>query len=65
MLGAGEEWMYEGLGGIFVDMAAAGAERIVVRPRVVKGVEWVRVGFESRLGKVESDWRDERWGDGV
>jgi alpha-L-rhamnosidase len=55
MLGAGEEWFYRGLGGIDVDFSRA--ERLKVRPRVVSGVDWVRVGFESKLGPVESDWR--------
>jgi len=56
MLGAAEEWFYRGLGGIGVDLSQTGTERIVVRPRVVAGVDWVKCGFNSRLGKVESDW---------
>jgi hypothetical protein len=63
MLGAAEEWFYRGLGGIGVDLSKTGAERIVLRPRVVADVAWVKCGFDSRLGKVESDWK--RKGDQV
>jgi hypothetical protein len=63
MLGAAEEWFYRGLGGIGVDLSKTGTERIVVRPRVVADVDWVKCGFDSRLGKVESDWK--RKGDQV
>jgi hypothetical protein len=59
MLGAAEEWLYRGLGGIEVDLSKTGTERIVVRPRVVADLDWVKCGFDSRLGKVESDWKRE------
>jgi len=58
MLGGAEEWFYRGLGGIDVDMSRADpAERITIRPAIVAGVDWVRCGYESRLGKIESDWK--------
>jgi hypothetical protein len=57
MLGGAEEWLYRGLGGIEVDLSKPGAQRIVVHPSVVADVDWVKCGFDSRLGKVESDWK--------
>jgi alpha-L-rhamnosidase len=58
MLGGAEEWFYRGLGGIDFDLSREdAAEWITIRPRVVDGVSWVRCGFDSKLGKIESDWR--------
>jgi len=58
MLGDAEEWFYRGLGGIDLDMSRANAaERITIRPQVVAGVDWVKGGYASKLGKVESDWK--------
>jgi hypothetical protein len=57
MLGGAEEWFYRGLGGIDVDMGRA--ERIVVRPETVVGVDWIKTGYMSRLGQIESDWQRE------
>lgn len=60
MLGGAEEWFYRGLGGIDFDLSRAdAAERITIRPRMVDGVGWVRCGYVSTLGKIESDWRRE------
>jgi hypothetical protein len=60
MLGGAEEWFYRGLGGIDLDMSRAEKdERITIRPRVVEGVQWVRTSYESKLGKIESDWKRE------
>ncbi len=58
MLGAAEEWFYRGLGGVDVDLARADAgSRITVKPVVVQGVDWVRVGYRSKLGEVKSEWK--------
>ena len=58
MLGAAEEWFYRRLGGIDVDLSRkVQEERMTIRPIAVQGVDWVRCGFESALGKVESDWK--------
>jgi alpha-L-rhamnosidase len=37
-------------------------ERITIRPQVVDGLDWVRCGYGSKLGKIESDWK---WEGGV
>jgi alpha-L-rhamnosidase len=58
MLGGAEEWFYRELGGIDFDLSRDRAdERITIRPDAAKGLEWVRCGFQSRLGKIESDWK--------
>ena len=58
MLGSAEEWFYRRLGGMDVDLSREGkAEWLTIRPITVTGVSWVRCGFNSALGKVESDWR--------
>jgi alpha-L-rhamnosidase len=60
MLGGAEEWFYRGLGGIDYDLSRANfAERITIRPRMVEGVSWVRCGYVSPWGKIESDWNRE------
>jgi hypothetical protein len=56
MLGSAEEWFYRGLGGINVDMARQGAERLVLHPAVVGKLDWVRTRYDSALGPIESDW---------
>jgi len=59
MLGGAEEWFYRGLGGIDFDMSRSAEERITIRPRMVDGVDWVKCGYDSKLGMVKSAWRRE------
>ncbi|HEV2709498.1 MAG TPA: family 78 glycoside hydrolase catalytic domain [Edaphobacter sp.] len=60
MLGGAEEWFYRGLGGIDFDLSRpVKAERITIRPAVVEGLGWVRCSYDSKLGKIESDWKKE------
>lgn len=57
MLGSAEEWFYRRLGGMDLDLSREDkAARLTVRPIAVTGVDWVRCGFDSVLGKVQSDW---------
>lgn len=62
MLGGAEEWFYRGLGGIDFDMSRSAGERITIRPAMVEGVAWVKCSYDSVLGKIRSEWRQE---DGV
>ncbi len=58
MLGSAEEWFYRSLGGIDINMSRDDpAARLTVRPIAVPGVNWVRCGFGSQDGKLESDWK--------
>ena len=59
MLGGAEEWFYRALGGIDFDMSRSKDERITIRPAMVDGVTWVKCGYKSTLGKIESDWKQE------
>ena len=57
MLGDVEEWFYRGLGGIDVDLSRTEAsERITIQPHLVGGLAWVSTGYDSQLGKIESNW---------
>ncbi len=60
MLGGGEEWFYRGLGGIDLDMSRGPSARITIRPQMVEGVSWVRCGYASTEGRIESDWARQR-----
>ncbi len=58
MLGGAEDWFYRRLGGMDIDLSrSVSSERVTVRPIAVSGVDWVRCGFDSKLGTVESDWK--------
>ena len=59
MLGGAEEWFYRGLGGIDLDMSRSKDERITIRPAMVDGVGWVKCSYDSKLGKIRSEWRKE------
>ncbi len=59
MLGGAEEWFYRALGGIDFDMSRSKDERITIRPRMVDGVSWVKCSYDSVLGKIRSEWRQE------
>lgn len=60
MLGGAEEWFYRRVGGIDIDLSRDDLHsRLTIRPIAVRGVDWVRCGFDSALGKVESDWKRE------
>jgi hypothetical protein len=59
MLGGAEEWFYRGLGGIDFDMSRSKDERITIRPAMVNSVTWVKCGYKSVMGRIESDWKQE------
>ena len=60
MLGGAEQWLYRRLAGIDFDRSRVDvAERITLRPIALPGVDWVRGGFDSSLGHIQSDWKRE------
>ncbi|WP_235011691.1 alpha-L-rhamnosidase [Bryocella elongata] len=60
MLGGAEQWLYRRLAGIDFDRSRADeAQQITVHPIALSGVDWVRAGFDSSLGHIESDWKRE------
>ncbi len=57
MLGHIEQWFYSGLGGIRVDMARKPGHQLEIRPAIVSNLKWVRVSYDSVLGKIVSNWQ--------
>jgi alpha-L-rhamnosidase len=63
MFGSVSQWMIQWLGGIQPQSAASGFDRIVIRPQVPKGLDWVKSSYRGIRGQIVSDWR--RVGDSV
>lgn len=49
-------WLYEDLGGIAPHPAAPGFKRILMRPQLVDGLDWVNAAHRSPYGWIESHW---------
>jgi alpha-L-rhamnosidase len=56
MFGSVSAWFFRWLGGIQPADDAVGFDRIVIRPQVVPGLEWVKCWHRSIRGLVESNW---------
>jgi len=52
-------WFYKGLAGIQVDPENPGFKNIILRPGIVKSVDWVNCSYESPYGKIISNWKME------
>jgi alpha-L-rhamnosidase len=50
-------WFYRGLAGIQWDTEYPGFKNIILRPGIVKSVDWVNCSFESPYGKINSNWK--------
>jgi len=52
-------WFIEGLAGIKPDPNIPGYKHFFIRPGVLKNrpLEWVKAGFESPYGTIQSDWQ--------
>jgi len=59
MLGHLMEWFYAGLGGIYQETGSVAYKDIVIAPKPVGQIEWVRCSFESPKGIVSTDWKIE------
>lgn len=59
MFGDISAWFYQNLGGINVDPEKPGFKHVIIRPRPVDGLEWVRAEHDSIYGPVRSHWRRE------
>ncbi len=57
MLGHIEQWFFQGLGGIRLDMARKPGRQLEIRPAVVGNLKWVQVRYHSVLGNIISNWR--------
>ncbi len=58
MLGHIEQWFFQGLGGIRLDMARKPGRQLEIRPAVVGNLKWVQVSYHSVLGNIISNWRN-------
>ncbi len=52
-------WFYRGLAGIQWDPKNPGFKNIILRPALVKSVDWVNCNYESPYGKIVSNWKIE------
>jgi alpha-L-rhamnosidase len=50
-------WFYRGLAGIQWDPEIPGFKNIILRPSLVKSVDWVKCSYESPYGKIVSNWK--------
>jgi alpha-L-rhamnosidase len=50
-------WFYRGLAGIRWDPAAPGFKNVILRPGLVKNVDWVKCSYDSPYGEIGSNWK--------
>lgn len=50
-------WFYRGLAGIQWDSETPGFKHVILRPGLVKSVDWVKCSYESPYGKIISNWK--------
>jgi alpha-L-rhamnosidase len=53
-------WFFEGLGGILPDPAKPGFKHFLLRPGIVKSVDWVKCSYQSPYGEIVSNWKSEK-----
>jgi alpha-L-rhamnosidase len=51
-----EAWCYQTLGGINYDPERPGFKHIILQPRPVGDLQWVRASFQSLYGRIDSQW---------
>ena len=56
MFGSVSEWFYKWIAGIQPDPSAVGFDKIVIRPQLIKEVNWVKAYYKSIYGKIISEW---------
>lgn len=57
MFGSIGEWMYQSLAGI--NPAAAGFNKILIKPQPAGDLTWVNSSYQSVNGKIVSNWKRE------
>ncbi len=57
MLGHLMEWFYSGLGGIYQDKNSMAYDKIIIAPKPVGNIKWVKCDFESTGGMISSQWK--------
>jgi alpha-L-rhamnosidase len=56
MFGSISGWFHRWLGGIQITEDAVGADRIIIRPQVVEGLDHVKCSHRTIRGLIESNW---------
>ncbi len=59
MLGHLMEWFYSGLGGIYQDDSSVAYNEIIIAPKPVGTIKWVKCDFNSPNGIISSQWKIE------
>lgn len=59
MLGHIEQWFFQGLGGIRINMSRKVGRQVEIRPAIVGNLKWVKASYDSVLGKIICHWRRE------
>jgi alpha-L-rhamnosidase len=57
MLGHLMEWFYAGLGGIYQSENSVAYSEIIIAPKPVGNIKWVKCSFISPKGLISSDWK--------
>lgn len=57
MLGHLMEWFYTGLGGIYQDEGSIAYNNIIIAPKPVGNINWVKCNFHSAKGLISSAWK--------
>jgi hypothetical protein len=57
MLGHLMEWFYNGLGGIYQEENSIAYNEIIIAPKPVGGISWVKCSFKSAKGLILSEWK--------
>ncbi len=56
MLGHLMEWFYAGLGGIYQDKKSIAYSGVIIAPKPVGNISWVKCSYNSAKGTISSDW---------
>jgi hypothetical protein len=56
MLGHLMEWFYAGLGGIYQAENSVAYNKIIIAPKPVGKIKWVKCSFNSQKGWIRSEW---------
>jgi hypothetical protein len=59
MLGHLMEWFYSGLGGIYQAENSVAYSEIIIAPKPVGNIKWVKCSFNSPKGMIHSEWKKE------
>lgn len=57
MFGSVTAWFYQGLGGINPDVKNPGFKHIIIKPNIIKGLDFVNSTYPSMYGDIISNWK--------